>query len=102
MTMKNMQWLVVTAAVVGILVQLLKTDKFDSLLMRFGLPPLPRKALPWVALCLGLVSGVIQLYLNPSSDIGSMVGDIVTGILSGAAPIAAHELATNREGSVRQ
>lgn len=95
--MKNVQWLVITAAIIGLVVKLIKTDKFDALLARLGLPSVPSRYLPWIAVVLGVISGGIQIYLDPTTDIGTLVTDLLSGLLSGAAPIAAHELGTNRD-----
>ncbi len=96
--MEKMTWLTLSAAVIGVVIQLIKTDKFDGLLARFGLPSLPRRYLPWIALGLGLVAGFIQVQLDPSTNWQALVADLVNGMVSGALPVATHEL-TRKEGS---
>lgn len=54
-------WLPVSAIIVGAVVRLLKTDMANFYLAQyFGLPPIPKKYLPWLAIGLGFVSAILD------------------------------------------
>lgn len=88
--MQNIAWLGTTAAVVGVLVKLLKSGIFAKL-------PIPKNYLPWVALGLGLVSAVIHILMNKDGTSTDAVASIVEGAVGGLLPVAVHELGTRRE-----
>jgi len=75
------------AALVGGLVFALKTDAFTSLLAKFGAGPLPKKAIPWIALGLGFAGGALQaLIAGKSLPDAALAGG--WGLMSGAFAIA--------------
>lgn len=83
-------WLLLLAAIVFGLTRLLKADMLNSLLAKFGIPPIPAKAIPWVAIVLGFFGGVVQ-----AKSSGNTWGDSALmglwGILSGTLAIGGHE-----------
>lgn len=74
------QWLAVSVFVIGMLVRLSKAGVLDELI--------PAKARPWLALGLGLISGVLDHIVA-----GGAWGDaLLGGVVSGALAIAGHQL----------
>lgn len=83
-----MTWLNLSAFVVGGLVRLIKSDRFDQILASYNLPMIPTRILPWLSLGLGVLAGVVAALTNhmPWPDA------IEQGINSGLVAIAGHEL----------
>ena len=83
-------WLLLLAAIVFGLTRLLRADMLNSLLAKFGIPSIPAKAIPWVAIVLGFLGGMIQ-----AKSGGQTWGDSALmglwGILSGTLAIGGHE-----------
>jgi hypothetical protein len=76
------------------LTRLLKTGSFNALLAAFGIPPLPKNALPWVALLLGSVASVLDamaLGVPPGEAVDVVLRAVVDGVLSGAGAITFEE-----------
>ena len=84
--------------VIGLAVQALKSNKFDSILARYNLPEIPPRVLPWVALVLGVAGGVCDALLAGETTAMGVVGRVFQGLLAGALPVVVHELGTNRQG----
>lgn len=83
-------WFALLAFVVGLLVRLLKTNALDAALARFGIPPIPKKALPWVALVLGFVGAAIESKMRGTTwEAAAIAG--VWGLFSGGFAIAGNE-----------
>ena len=58
----TVEYLVFAGLAIGALVRLLKTDKMTRMLADLGLPPIPRRALPWISGALGLLSGALATW----------------------------------------
>lgn len=82
------------ALIVGFLVRLLKADKMNALLARFSIPPIPKLALPWVALVAGFVAMMLDAKVAGSTW-GAALAAGISGILSGALAIAGNEAVAN-------
>ncbi len=82
----------IAAVVIHFLMRVLKSGQVDALLMRMGLPSIPMKAIPWIALSLGLVGGIVDA-LAQGLPWGSALQAAVMGLLGGAGAVAIHETA---------
>lgn len=82
--------LALVAFAVGLVVRLLKADKMNELLAKFSIPPIPKPALPWLALLLGFVSLVVEAKIKGKTwEEAALAGFM--GILAGTTAIAGHE-----------
>jgi hypothetical protein len=81
MTEQALLFVPLAAAVIGVVVRLLKQD------VHF-LPTVPARWRPWIAMALGLVSSAL-LHLEPGK---SWFAAIVEGLTAGVLAIAGHEL----------
>lgn len=53
-------WLGILAFAIGGLIRLLKADKLNTIIAKWGLPPIPKVALPWLALLLGAGASAVE------------------------------------------
>lgn len=88
--MDRSYWLTIAATVVALTVRAVNTDAMTGLLSRlFGRPvSIPSKALPWLALALGLLSGVLDRKVN-GQDWQHAIGD---GFLAAATAALSYSL----------
>jgi hypothetical protein len=80
-------WIGRMAVLVGGLVFLLKTDRFNGLLGRFGLKPVPRHYLPWLALGFGVLHAALEARLRGASW-ELVAASAFDGLFAGALAIA--------------
>ncbi len=85
---QTLGWVAAAALLVGAVVRLLKTDMLTIALANLGLPPIPKRVLPWVSLVLGVGSSILDVKLQ-GTDWPSA---IAKGLVAGVAAIAGHEL----------
>ena len=83
-------WLGLLAVLVGFVVRLLKTDALNTFLGKFSIPPIPKKVLPWIALVLGAVSGMLESKMG-GADWKTAAISGVWGVFSGAGAVAGNE-----------
>lgn len=84
-------WWAFLAFAAGGIVRLLKADTLNSLLAKWNIPPIPKVALPWIALVLGFVgNGAKAMSEGKSLSDAALLG--LWGLLIGAVPIAGHEM----------
>lgn len=86
--MIQLTWIAITAIVIGALVRAIKSDGAKIALANLGLPPIPKRALPWVALALGAASALLEkrqsgLTWNEAA---------MFAVLSAAGAIVGHDL----------
>ena len=81
-------WVAAAALLVGFLCRLIKTDMLKIALANLGLPPVPKRVLPWVALGLGLASSILDTRLTGTA----WPEAIVKGLIAAVTAIAGHEL----------
>lgn len=82
----------VAALTIAGVVRAIKSDAFNAMLAKFSLPPIPKRALPWVALGLGVAGGFV-MGLQEGKGLGVAVAGALGGILPGALAMAGHDLA---------
>lgn len=83
-------WLALLAVVVGLLVRLVKSDRMGAALAAFGLPPIPKRALPWLALALGFVGAMVESKISGASwSAAALAG--AWGVFSGAGAVLGNE-----------
>jgi hypothetical protein len=83
-------WMALVAFVVGLVVRIVKSDKVDEALAFMGLPSIPKRALPWISLALGLLAGVIEAKVAGASwDAAALAG--AWGLVSGGVAVAGNE-----------
>lgn len=87
---EQMTWLGMLAVLVGFLVRLLKTDALNTFLGRFGLPPIQKSALPWLALALGFAGSVLEAKTRGAEWMAALMAG-VWGIVSGTVAVAGQE-----------
>lgn len=88
--MTKVEFLVVLAFAVGGLIRLLKADRLNMWLAKFSLPPIPKKALPWIAVGLGIVAAVVESLIK-GVDVVSAIRNAVMGALAGGFATWGHE-----------
>lgn len=87
-------WVALAAFLVGAVVRLLKTDGMKIALAYLGLPPIPSRALPWLALVLGGVAAVLDARVAGASwDAAAQAG-----VLAAALAVFGHELGSGVPG----
>lgn len=74
------------AAIVGLLVRLMKSEVFSAVI------PIPKPVLPWVALSLGAVGGVLDSMAHGSPFYAALPAAL-DGLYVGAVAVAGNELA---------
>lgn len=82
--------LMLLGVVLGGVVRLLRTDKFNSVLAKLGMKPVPRWSLPWLAIGIGAAAEAAQS-LTQGAPIGSALTSAIDGVFAGAFAIAGHE-----------
>lgn len=79
-------------AVVGAVVRLMKTDRLTIALANLGLPPVPKLALPWIALVLGYAYALlVERQLGKPWDEAALKA-LVEGVIVGGGAAYAHDL----------
>lgn len=86
-------WLGLLAFIVGAIVRLLKTNAFDRVLARFGIGPLPKAALPWLAIGLGFAGSALEALLAGATPADAALHGLL-GLFAGGAAIAGNETLT--------
>jgi len=79
---------------VGWLVRMLKTNRVDLFLAMFRIPPIPKPALPWLALLLGATTMVLDAVLAGATWREAFLA-AASGIVSGAVAIGGNETVPN-------
>lgn len=87
----TLAYLGLASLAIGATVRAIKTDTANGLLERFGFGPIPKRALPWVALGLGLVGGIVAA-LQQHQTLAESVATAFGGIVSGGGAVAGHQL----------
>ena len=82
--------LVLLGVVLGGVVRLLRTEKFNDVLKKFGLKPVPSWSLPWLSVGLGAAAQVTEAVVGGSA-LSAALPAAVDGVLAGALAIAGHE-----------
>lgn len=91
--MNETMWLAAGIAVVGALVRLLKAPQDSALaLAKFKLPPLPKNALPWASLILGIAYAILVERSHGYPWSVSAVKGALAGLGIGAGAIALHDV----------
>lgn len=83
-------WLGLLAVAIHIALRLLKSDTLDAQLAKLGIPPVPAKALPALAIGVGVVAGVIDGLMAGQTWQAALVGAL-TGAFSGLGAVGIHE-----------
>jgi hypothetical protein len=83
-------WVALVAVLVGGLVRLLKSGRLNLTLAWFGVPSIPKAALPWLALALGFAAMTLDAKLGGAAW-GAALTAGLAGILSGALAVAGNE-----------
>lgn len=81
-------WVAIAALLVGAVVRLLKSDSLTVALANLGLPPIPKRVLPWLSLVLGVASAILDVKLQGTA----WPEAVAKGLIAGVAAIAGHEL----------
>ncbi len=76
---------------IGAAIRALKSDAFDDVLRKLGLPSLPKRALPWVSVGLGLAGGLVTGFSQTGTAKGALAF-ILQGFLAGSGAVLGHEL----------
>jgi hypothetical protein len=95
--MNHAMWIALAAVVIGALVRAIKSDGAKIALANLGLPPIPTRVLPWIALVLGAVSGMLDAKLGGKS----WEEAVATGVVSAASAVFGHELLSGVPGVKR-
>lgn len=82
--------LVLLGVVLGGVVRLLRTEKFNDVLKKFGLKPVPSWSLPWLSVGLGAAAQVTEAVVGGGA-LSAALPAAVDGVLAGALAIAGHE-----------
>lgn len=84
----QLTWTAIAAVVIGGLVRAIKSDGMTIALANLGLPPIPKRALPWVALTLGAAAAVLD-----SRQLGATWQEAaVLGVVATATAVLGHDL----------
>ncbi len=87
-------WVAIAAFLVGLIVRLIKADGAKIVLANLGLPPIPTRALPWIALLLGGLAAV----LDARVDGASWEAAAQAGVFAAALAVFGHELGSGVPG----
>lgn len=109
----NNESLVLLAVVIGGVVRLLRTQRADALAYRFFGDRVPRWALPWVALALGVVVSTADSLFGCAADGASFALGCGTtwqaalvaalkGVFAGAFAVAGHETVAKTTERMKQ
>lgn len=82
----------IASVAIHFMMRILKSGQFDLALLRLGLPSIPDKAIPWIALALGLGGGIADALVQHMGW-GDAIQASVLGLLSGSGAVALHETA---------
>lgn len=84
-------WLGLLLAATFLIIRLLKTDRLDLMLSKFGIPPVPKKLLPWLALILPAGAAFLEAILR--SNMGWQQALIAAGwgVFAGSGSVALNE-----------
>lgn len=88
--MEQVEYLMLLGAAIGLLVRLLKADKLNLMLASMGIPPIPKRALPWIAAALGVASGAVEAMVKGATW-GAAIRTALFGLLAGALATWGHE-----------
>lgn len=80
-------WVATAAFLVGFLTKLLKSDGLTTAVKNLGLPAIPKRAVPWLALGLGIASSALDNVLMGTAWSEALV----KGFVAGVTAIAGHE-----------
>lgn len=83
-------WIALLALLVGFFVRLIKSERVDAWLANMGLPLIPKRYLPWIAMALGALGGTLEAMASGSSLKDAAIGALY-GLLSGALAVAGNE-----------
>lgn len=97
--MTHLTWIAVLAIIIGGLVRALKSDGAKGILAKFNLPPVPTRALPWVALVFGGLAAGLDAYLEGGG--ASVQEAAMTAVLAAATAVFGHELGSGVPGVKR-
>src|SRR5262249_51879813 len=89
-TPEQLTWLGMLTVLVGFLVRLLKADTLNGLLAPYSIPPIPKAALPWVALLLGFAGGSLEALTRGATWSAAALSGLM-GVISGTIAIAGNE-----------
>lgn len=81
-------WIAAAALIIGAVVRILKSDSLTIALANLGLPPLPKRVLPWLSLVLGVASAILDVKLQGTP----WPEAVAKGLVAGVSAIAGHEL----------
>lgn len=88
--MNNQAKLAAVAATIGAIVRIVKSEAINGIITKIGLAPIPKPALPWLALALGAVAGLVQS-MAQGQPISGALPLVIEGLVSGALAVGAHE-----------
>lgn len=95
--MDQMTWTALAALVIGGIVRILKSDGTTIALANLHLPPIPKRALPWLALAFGAASAVLDARVNGVAwSQAAMVG-----VIAASAAVLGHDLGKSLPGVKR-
>lgn len=80
----------ILAVFIGLMVRLLKADKLNEILAKYKIPAIPKSALPWLALALGIALTVLNAKLGGANWVDSALAG-VDGILASALAVLGQE-----------
>lgn len=84
----QLTWTAIAAVVIGGFVRAIKSDGMTIALANLGLPPVPKRFLPWLALILGSLAAVLDAKMLGSSwEQSAMLGLVAT-----ATAVLGHDL----------
>lgn len=84
-------WLGVAAVVIGTFIRLLKSDTLNDTLDKFGIPPIPKRVLPWMAIAIGVLGGLVNA-LAAGKTFQAALADALGGLVAGTGAVAGHEV----------
>lgn len=88
--MTQVDALLLVALAIGAIARLLKTSKMSRMLSDLGLPPIPKRSLPWISAALGVVAAVVEATVRGIAWDAALRG-AVHGLLAGALATWGHE-----------
>jgi hypothetical protein len=94
MTDMPVGWISIAAFLVGLAVRLVKTDGMKIALANLGLPPIPTRALPWIALVLGGIAAVLDARVGGDS----WEAAAKAGVIAASLAVFGHELGSGVPG----
>ena len=80
----------IAAVVILFCIRVLKSGQVDATLMHFGLPSIPDKAIPFIALGLGVIGGLTDALVQ-GMGWKEALQTVVLGLFSGSGAVAMHE-----------